>query len=190
MKNYLVGSKIKLVKFYDRYMTPEYLNWLNDQRVNKYMNTGRFPVVKSNIYAPDGEKNLMFAVLSNLGCDSGEQLWQDNDFNYYIGTCSLHDIDWIVRKGEMGYMIGDKNYWGAGIATELIYLLTDYGFNRLNLNKITAGVVEENIGSIRALEKNGFKKYAISEQDYFSDSKMLNSYRFHKFQSWLGEENV
>lgn len=184
MKQYLISKNIKLVKFSEQYITNQYLGWLNDCEVNRYLNTGRFPVNIKDMVVPAGEKNLMFAILSNVGINSGDQLWQDTEFKYYIGTCSLHDIDWISRKGEIGYMIGEKQYWGAGLATEIVGLLTDYGFNRINLNKITAGVVDGNIGSVRALEKNGFKKFTVLEQEYFLDGKYLDTHRFHNFQEW------
>ena len=182
--NYLIGDKVKLVKFTEQYMTPQYVGWLNNPEVNRYLNTGRFPVCRQELITPSGEKNLMFAIMSNIGSDSADKLWKDTEYNHYIGTCSLHDIDWISRKGEIGYMVGEKTHWGAGIATELIYLLTGYAFNRLNLNKLTAGVVEINKGSIKALEKNGFKQFAIFEQEYYLDGKYLDSYRFHNFKNW------
>lgn len=182
MKQFLQGEKVKLVKFSEEYITGEYLGWLNDTQVNKYLNTGRFPVARMNVFAPDGEKNLMFAVLSNIGAATDDKLWQDQDYNHYIGTCSLHDIDWISRRGEVGYMIGEKTHWGAGIATEIVRLIVDYAFNRLNLNKIKAGVVDGNIGSIKALEKNGFKQYAVEEENYYLEGKYLNTYLFRKFQ--------
>src|SRR5574337_511888 len=171
MKKYLEGNKIKLVKFSDRYIGKEYLNWLNDHEINRYLNNGRIPLIRENLLNNNDNKNITFAILTNVGVDSGNNLWQDEEFNYYIGTCSLHEIDWINRKCEIGYMIGNKYYWRAGLSTEVVKILVDYAFNRLNLNKITAGVVEENIASSRILEKNGFKKYAIEEQDYYLEGK-------------------
>ena len=122
--------------------------------------------------------------MSNIGANSADELWQDTDYNHYIGTCSLHDIDWIIRRGEIGYMIGEKTHWGAGIATEIVNLMTEYAFDRLNLNKLTAGVVEGNEGSMKVLEKNGFKQFAINEQDYFIEGRYLNYHCFHNFQEW------
>jgi RimJ/RimL family protein N-acetyltransferase len=184
MRKYLEGDKIKLVKFADPFITGKYLNWLNDHQVNRYLITGRFPVTRGNVFAPDGEKNLMFAMMSNIGAASDDKLWQDTDYNHYVGTCSLHDIDWITRKGEVGYMLGEKTHWGAGLTTEVVKLITEYAFERLNLNKLTAGVVDGNEGSIKVLEKNGYKKFATNEKDYYLEGKFLDVHRFHNFQEW------
>ena len=179
---FLEGTNIKLVKFTNRFITPEYIGWLNDCDINRYLNTGRILVEKQNVYAPDSDNNLMFAIMSNISADNNQ--FRDKDYISYIGTISLHDISWIDRKGKIGYMIGPKNYWGMGIATEAIGLVTDYAFNRLNLNKVTSGVVEENLGSLRALEKNGFKQCGLLPQDYFVDGKFFDGIRFYKLQEW------
>lgn len=186
MKNYLIGNKIKLVRFSDRHITNKYHSWLLDQEVNRYLYVGRIPVLYNDLNVPNSNDNtiIKFAILSNIGTDSNDQLWQDNDFSHYIGTSTLHNIDWLSRKAELGYMIGEKAYWGAGIATELVNLSTQYCFNRLNLNKLTAGVIDGNIGSEKALLKNGFKQYATEEEDFYLDGKYLNAKRFHNFQHW------
>lgn len=182
--DYLVGPRIKLVKFTDRYITTPYLGWLNNHKVNRYLCTGRLAVANGDVNVPAGDKNLLYAILSKLREDSGNKLWESDAYDNYIGTISLHDIDWIARRGEVGYMIGEQSHWGIGIATEAIGLVADHGFNRLNLNKITAGVVDGNVGSIKALEKNGFKQYGTNPQDYYLEGKYLDVHRFYKLQAW------
>ena len=183
--SYLKGEKIHLVKFTDKFITPKYVCWLNDHDINRYLCTGRFPVAHKDMFAPNDDRNLMFAIMSNIAINNDGSLFKDKDYVHYIGTLSLHDISWIDRKGEIGYMIGSKEHWGMGIATEAIGLVTDYAFNRLNLNKVSAGVVDGNIGSSKALEKNGFKKYGIVPQDYFLEGKFLDGIRFYKLQGWM-----
>lgn len=182
---YLQGPKIKLVKFTERSITPQYMDWLNNPEINRYLEVGRLPVSREEVFAPKDDKNLMFMIMCNyfFNEDNGKFL-DDVGFNTYIGTCSLHKINWIDRKAEIGYMIGDKNYWRRGLATELIALLSDYGLNRLNLNKLTAGVIECNTGSMKALERNGFKQYSVEEQEYYVDGKYLNAHKFYKLKEW------
>ena len=182
--SYLKGKTIQLVKFTDKFITANYVSWLNDFDVNKYLCTGRILVDKKDMYAPNDDKNLMFAIMSNVGIDSGDQPVEDKDYVHYIGTLSLHDISWVDRKGEIGYMIGSRNHWGMGVATEAVGLITDYAFNRLNLNKVAAGVVDGNVGSVRALEKNGFEQYGVKPQDYFLEGKFLDAIVFYKLQEW------
>lgn len=173
MSDYLVGENIKLVKFTEKHITVGYLGWLNNHKVNRYLCTGRLPVTADDVFAPKNDKDLLFAILAKT----------DDSLNVdYIGTASLHKINWIDRKGEIGYMIGDQDYWGKGVASEIIGLLINYGFNRLNLNKITAGVVDGNIGSAKALEKNGFNRYCVEPQDYYLEGKYWDTHRFYKIR--------
>lgn len=188
---YLQGDRVKLCKFEERSIIPEYLAWLNDPEVNKFLDTGRFPISKEEVFAPKDDKNLMFMIMVNfyMGDIDGREM-QDKDYSKYIGTCSLHKIDWITRKGEIGYMIGNKAYWGHGVGTEVVELLTDYGFNRLNLNKLVAGVVGGNTGSMEVLERNGYKQFAKFEQDHFIDGKYVDTWKFHNFQAWHNPQKV
>jgi len=182
--NYLVGKKIRLVKFTDRFITPEYIDWLNDHGINRYLCVGRFPISKKEVFAPKDNKNLMFGIMCNIGIDSGGSLWEDNGFNHYIGTISLHSIDWISRRGEVGYMIGSRKHAGQGIGTEAVKLVTDYAFNRLNLNKLSAGVVEGNFGSNKVLEKNDYKLLATNPQDYYLEGKYRDTHMYIKLKEW------
>lgn len=169
----LESDRIRLDKFTERSITPSYISWLNDYEVNKYMQTGRLLVSEKDVYAPKNDKDLLFMIRYKESDDSAP----------YIGTASLHRIDWVIRKAEIGYMIGDKSYWKKGIASEVVSLLTNYGFNRLNLNKITAGVVDGNEGSVKVLLKNGYEKYCEEPEDYYLDGKLLNTHKFYKLQT-------
>jgi len=179
---FLIGNKVRLVKFTRDNVTKEYLEWLNDPEINRYLCTGRFPVVIDDITIYAGEKNFLFAIMANgIALDKVED---SKEFNKYIGTLSLHNIDWISRKGEIGYMIGNKSYWGKGVATEIVSLITDYGFMRINLNKLYAGVVIGNVGSEKALLSNGYKNYASIPQEYFLEGRFLDANMYYKLQSW------
>lgn len=157
--------KIELDKFTPSYITPEYVGWINDHNINTYLCTGRMPTDAKDLFAPEDNANYIFAII----CD-----------NRYIGTASLHRTDWVSKKTEIGYMIGNQNYWGNGIATEVVKLLTDRSFNILGLNKITADVVSTNNASINVLKKNNYIHYATSPQDYYLNGEYLDSYLFYR----------
>jgi len=189
---FLKSNRIHLIRFTERHITPEYVSWLNDSQVNQYLYTGRIPISKGQLNDPNDANNIMFAIMTNLHI--GDGFTQIQDFVYYIGTCSINSIDYINRRGEIGYMIGSKKYWRRGIATEVISLISDYAFNRLNLYKIEASVVDGHDASIKALEANKFKEYGIKPEDYFLNGMYLGTHKFYKLQNWnyqddaLGEE--
>ncbi len=59
------------------------------------------------------------------------------------------------HKISIGYRLMEE-YWGLGIATEALRLMTEYLFKNTDIELITASVLPENKASARVLEKNGF----------------------------------
>jgi len=173
MQEFLKDEKIKLIRFSEKFITAEYVSWLNDHSVTQYLCTGRLPVSEDDVkILKDSRTNVRFAIV-----------YTEKGSFEYVGTISLNNIDWVSRKGDIGYMLGKSSFWGRGIASRAIGLVSDYAFNRLGLNKVTAGVVEGNIGSAKALEKNGFKQYGTNPQDYYLNGELLGTHLFYKLRA-------
>ena len=79
----------------------------------------------------------------------------DSNTGEEVGTCSLHD-----RPGEEGIDVGYAilpQFEGKGYATKAAKKMVELAFNTLNIDFISAITTDENIGSIRVLEKLGFQ---------------------------------
>lgn len=76
----------------------------------------------------------------------------------FLGVCGLLRLDWIHRSAELGISLNNKQYWGKGLGTEAIHLLVKFGFNTLNLHRISLTVFEDNLRALRVYEKVGFTK--------------------------------
>jgi len=83
----------------------------------------------------------------------------------------LYDIDPVARKAELRTLLGEKKYRGKGYGTEATALITFYGFDRLNLNRIFCGYVSENVGAGRVPEKTGFEYEGLLKSDYYRNSR-------------------
>ena len=81
-------------------------------------------------------------------------------FTGWAGLSYLPEFDEV----DLGYRLLPK-FWGGGIATEASHAILNYGFEVLNLKRIIAIAMKENIASIRVMEKVGmqFDKYAPYE---------------------------
>jgi RimJ/RimL family protein N-acetyltransferase len=73
----------------------------------------------------------------------------------------------------MGYFIGEA-YWGSGIATEAVRLLTQYICTLPNMVRIQAKVFSGNLASTRVLEKNGFILEATHQQAVYKNNQLLD----------------
>jgi len=101
---------------------------------------------------------------------------------HFCGVIGLVGLNDVYRKSaEIGYWIGEP-FWNKGIATVAVKLITDYGFDELGLMRIHTGVFENNIGSMKVLEKNGYKKEGVFEKAIIKNGQILNEHRFSKIK--------
>jgi RimJ/RimL family protein N-acetyltransferase len=98
-----------------------------------------------------------------------------------VGLIIQNDI--YSKSAEIGYWIGES-FWGEGIATTAIELITNYGFEDLKLIRIYAGVFEFNMASMQALENNGYKKEGIFKKAVLKNAKFLDEHRYFKLNSY------
>jgi ribosomal-protein-alanine N-acetyltransferase len=76
---------------------------------------------------------------------------------------------------SIGYFIGDKDYWGKGVATETISIILDLAKNKYNLAKVTAELYEPNIASEKTLLKNGFVLEGVLQSNAVLEGQRINS---------------
>ena len=96
--------------------------------------------------------------------------------NQAVGSIGLHGIK-EKHKAEIGYWLGE-DYWGQGIITEVIKLVTKYGFDQLKLKRIFAKTFSHNKGSMRVLEKAGYKYEGILKKNSFVRGKAVDDHIF------------
>jgi len=77
-----------------------------------------------------------------------------------IGTCTLFAIHEAQQRAEIGYALGHE-HWGHGYMSEALTLLIDYAFSALALRRLEADVDPRNAGSLRALERLGFRREGV-----------------------------
>ncbi len=125
-----------------------YYQWLNDPQVNQFLETRFMPQSKAQIaefvQSKAGKSDEILLAICH------------KEQNLHIGNIKLGPINWIHRRAEISLFIGDKNFWGQGIAQQAIELVTQFAFKQLNLNKLMAGAYENNIASIKAFQRCGF----------------------------------
>jgi [ribosomal protein S5]-alanine N-acetyltransferase len=63
-------------------------------------------------------------------------------------------------SAEIGYWLGEE-YWGRGIVTEALVMVTERAFDRLNLVRLFAVPFADNAASARVLEKAGYAREGL-----------------------------
>jgi ribosomal-protein-alanine N-acetyltransferase len=90
----------------------------------------------------------------------------------YICSFNPYPFSKIV---EIRYVV-DSNERNNGYATEAIELVTEFSFStRQEVEKVQAISIEKNLGSQKALEKNGYKKEARLRKQFFIHGKHVDA---------------
>jgi ribosomal-protein-alanine N-acetyltransferase len=74
----------------------------------------------------------------------------------------------------------DEGFKRKGLMTEVLEVIIDYRFNRMNLNRIESLMGTENIPSLRLIDKDNFIKEGLLRQHYYSSGKYEDSILFSK----------
>jgi len=70
----------------------------------------------------------------------------------FLGAGGLNNLSKEHKKAEIGFWLYPE-YWGKGLMTETMPLITNYAFNVLKLHRIEGFVETENIACKKALSK-------------------------------------
>jgi ribosomal-protein-alanine N-acetyltransferase len=168
MSTFLRGERVVL-----RPLTPEdaavLASWVNDDDVTYFMFTGQRPAAVARVAEE----------IRRQGEDSAHIVFvvEDRATGKPIGTAGLYDAHTTARKAEFRVLLGDREFWNKGYGTEITELLTFYGFDRLNLNKVWLGVIVENAGAVRAYEKAGFRVEGRLRQELYRNSRYYDAIR-------------
>jgi len=75
--------------------------------------------------------------------------------NRMIGSCGFHLYETRHRRVEVGYEL-HSDYWRRGIMSEALATVLEFCFERLDVHRVEADVVEGNAASAALLRKAGF----------------------------------
>lgn len=128
---------------------PTYLAWLHDPEVIRQLEARFLPrQTLADLEAFVASVNASASsVMAGIFLLNGMR---------HIGNIKLGPVVIEHERAEVAFMIGEKDCWGLGYASEAIVSVAEYGLGRLGLRKITSGCYETNVGSARALLKAGF----------------------------------
>ncbi|WOI53682.1 GNAT family protein [Parvularcula sp. LCG005] len=76
----------------------------------------------------------------------------------FLGVLRIAPIHYgAAQSGTLGYWV-ERESWGQGIATQSVAAAVSFVFKQLQLARLDAHCLPDNIASRRVLEKNGFQE--------------------------------
>jgi len=104
-----------------------------------------------------------------------------------IGNCGLHGINAKDHNALFGITIGEKEYWSKGYGTEAARLIINYGFQQLNLHRISSYAFAFNERSIKLHKKVGFREEGRLRQAMFKNGQYHDEVQFGILrEEWKG----
>lgn len=152
----LVGNIVRLVPFGAEHLnSSDYLKWLRDYDVVKTINR------------PEYLKPISFKEVKNYV----ESVWRSESDIFlaitlkadgkFIGTARVSQINRTTQTADLGILIGDREQWGRGVATDTLSVLAHYMFEHSRMRRLTAGLIEPNVAMKRVFEKLGFNQEGV-----------------------------
>ena len=155
---FILGENIDLVAINLEHINL-YAKWINDPRVRRYArNTMPITVEESKKWFEPREGIKEFVSFEIY----------HKELDKIVGFVEFNQINYINHAANLSVVIGEKEIWGNNLGTEAAKQMIKYGFNELNLVKITASTLKPNKGACRMLEKIGMKlELVLKNQTYF-----------------------
>ena len=99
------------------------------------------------------------------------------DKEQFVGLAGMTLSNNKFRLGEIYYKLLPE-FWGMGYATEVSKALIKFGFEKLKLHKVEAGVATQNVASIRVLEKSGMTREGLRRKILPIRGEWVDNYHY------------
>ena len=99
-----------------------------------------------------------------------------------LGRILLSSFEGNNKKANIGYFLG-RNSWGKGIISDCIKPVVEFGFSHLELERIYTTVHVDNVGSWKALEKNGFLREGLLRHSFNVNNCLFDCYMYSRLNT-------
>lgn len=169
----LKTSRLILKPLCMEHLSDDYVGWLNDKEVYRYLETG------GNYNKEMLERYLKEVVEKDI------YFWAIHikENGLHIGNVKIDPINHRHGWAEYGIMMGRKSEWGKGYAKEATLKVIDFCFNKLQIRKITLGVVADNSSAVNLYKKLGFELEGVYKKQGLYEGKFCDVVRMAIFNS-------
>lgn len=168
----LNGERIRLVPFHEGFLTERYVSWLNDPEVVR-LSDQRF---HNHTLESCREYYLSYQHTPNW-------FWaiEITGSQHHIGNINAFVED-RHSVADIGIVIGEKDYWGKGLATDAYRLAVDFLFCDIQIRKITVGTISANVGMLNVMKKLGMKPDGIRVKQNLFEGQEVDSIHMALFK--------
>ena len=159
-----ISTRIHLRELRHEDVTERYLSWFRDADVTRFLEVRDLKYEEVVEYMDYGRKTgtyFMYAI-----CVS------ENDL--HIGNLKVGPLSKKHGVSDMITVIGDKAFWGQGLATEAIKLGVTVAFDVHRMRKLSASMYSNNTGSLKAYLNAGWVEEARLKSHGIIEGKLVD----------------
>lgn len=143
-------------------------SWVNDEASTRWMST-RFWPPQTEV---DTQEFLSRMLQSSH--NAYNFVIADKQDESYIGQLDLFRVDWRLRQGEIGMVIGCAEKRGQGYGQEALELMKRFAFANLGLERLELEVHMDNQAALQCYRKAGFVLEGVKRHAYWADGRFGN----------------
>jgi RimJ/RimL family protein N-acetyltransferase len=160
---YIVGKHIYLRHPTEADVLGGWHEWFSDEETTKYI---------GDRYWPNSREAQLEFYQSTINSRSRLLLSiVDIASDKHIGVCSLSNISWVHRYGDMALVIGDKDFRKGPYAFECCSLMLRIAFLRLNFKTVRGGYAAVNEYTEKLLAVLRFRQVGTYKEMFWADGK-------------------
>jgi RimJ/RimL family protein N-acetyltransferase len=140
------ASRVRLRPLEADDITEDYVAWFRDVQVTHYLDSTGFSKADALEYLETGRatrSHFMHAIV-------------DKASGLHIGNIKLGPINWRHGLSDLVTVIGRREFWGQGYATDAIRAGNRMAFQEYGFRKLSGGIAEGNEGSLKAYMRAGW----------------------------------
>lgn len=146
----LVTERFTLRPLTEADATEHYLGWLRDEQARRYImsanSTQTLDDLRAFIASRLGREDVLFLGIF------------DRISGRHVGNIKYEPIDEESGTAEMGILVGEQEWRGRGVATEIIGVTARWLRHHCGVSRICLGVERENEAALSAYRHAGFQQ--------------------------------
>ena len=140
------GGRILLRELVPGDITDNYLKWFENGTVTQFLDSKNISRIDAINYMEHGRKSrsyFMYAIVDKVS-------------HSHIGNVKIGPVKWDHGLADLVTVIGRHESWGKGIGSEAIALGTKVAFEVYDIRKLSGGIADGNVGSVKAYTRAGW----------------------------------
>lgn len=145
-------------------ITEDYVHWFSDEVVTEFLEARNLKREDCVDFLEEGLRTqtwFMYAIC-------------DNATDEIIGTAKIGPIDRKSMISDLVVLIGKREFWGRGLATQAVIQANQIAFSEHKIRKLHGGMYENNVGSIKAYLRAGWVVEAILHGHYVLRDEVMD----------------